>query len=212
MRSCKAGKCRLVAGRFVWRQVWRCACRRPAARSRKQVKLVVGTEMQFCPLDSSKNGQQAGLNKGLFAESVGQRDGRESALLDLPLAERCCTGSRSGQGRKHGSAVPLTGHQGAQERYTYTAAVRRCNRALLHMAARTEYGAQSSRGDFFFIYSAGKTVGGGQGLGRSSDQLKGPMVANAAKQPEKSRVRRQQNFRPMRISPRAALPPSRKLL
>ncbi|WP_233853255.1 transporter substrate-binding domain-containing protein [Paraburkholderia sp. HD33-4] len=154
-----------------------CAHADDLANVRKAGELVVGTEMQFAPFDFLDNGQQAGLNKELFAE-IGKELGVKVRFIDLPWPS-VLPGLEAHKFDMVGG--PLTVTKARMDRYAYTLPIADATDALLK---RTGDGSIKQSSDI-----AGKTVGAGKSTAQY-EQLK----AWAATLPQPPEIREYVDF------------------
>jgi len=140
------------------------------ANVRKAGELVVGTEMQFAPFDFLENGQQAGLNKELFAE-IGKELGVKVRFIDLPWPS-VLPGLEAHKFDMVGG--PLTVTKARMDRYAYTLPIADATDALLKRTGDTSLKQSSD--------IAGKTVGAGKSTAQY-EQLK-TWAATLPKPPE----------------------------
>ncbi|WP_110650086.1 transporter substrate-binding domain-containing protein [Salinicola peritrichatus] len=117
--------------------------------------LEVATEMQFAPFDFHENGEQAGLNKAIFAE-VGKELGVEIEFIDLPWPS-VLPGLEAGNFDIVAGPIIVT--QARKARYHFLTPIAESTVALLKRAGDDSIESPED--------IAGKTAGGGQ----SSAQL-----------------------------------------
>jgi len=113
--------------------------------------LEVGTEMQFAPFDFLENGQQAGLNKDIFAE-VGKELGVEVHFQDLPWPS-VLPGLEAGNFDVVAGPIIVT--KARKERYHFLTPIAESTVALLKRAGDDSIEKPED--------IAGKSAGAGQG-------------------------------------------------